>query len=111
MSHGLTEIPEEESCEANGGMLRNVVDGLLPNAKQLQHIVLQTGEKHYVGPFEYFGKVSISDLPFREDFPRLPCPNFYYTLEDIVFDTVKQKQGLTYSVPDPMSSLVLLPVV
>jgi nucleoside-diphosphate-sugar epimerase len=92
---------EEESCEANGGMLRNVVDGLLPNAKQLQHIVLQTGEKHYVGPFEYFGKVSISNLPFREDSPRLPCPNFYYTLEDIVFDTVKQKQGLTYSVHRP----------
>ncbi|CAM6015774.1 unnamed protein product [Sphagnum balticum] len=92
---------EEESCEANGGMLRNVVDGLLPNAKQLQHIVLQTGEKHYSGPFEYFGKVSISYLPFREDSPRLPCPNFYYTLEDIVFDTVKQKQGLTYSVHRP----------
>ncbi len=92
---------EEESCEANGGMLRNIVDGLLPNAKQLQHIVLQTGEKHYAGPFEYFGKLSIPYLPFREDSPRLPCPNFYYTLEDIVFDTVKQKQGLTYSIHRP----------
>jgi nucleoside-diphosphate-sugar epimerase len=92
---------EEESCEANGGMLRNVIDGLLPNAKQLQHIVLQTGGKHYTGPFASAGKLEISDAPFKEDSPRLPCPNFYHTQEDIVFDTVKQKQGLTYSVHRP----------
>jgi len=92
---------EEEICEANGGMLHNVVDGLLPNAKHLQHIVLQTGGKHYKAPFAYADKIAILDAPFREDSPRLPCPNFYYTLEDIVFDTVKQKQGLTYSVHRP----------
>jgi nucleoside-diphosphate-sugar epimerase len=92
---------EEESCEANGGMLRNVIDGLLPNAKQLQHIVLQTGGKHYTGPFAYAGKLEIPDAPYKEDSPRLPCPNFYHTQEDIVFDTVKQKQGLTYSVHRP----------
>jgi nucleoside-diphosphate-sugar epimerase len=92
---------EEESCEANGGMLRNVIDGLLPNAKQLQHIVLQTGGKHYTGPFAYAGKLKIPDAPFKEDSPRLPGPNFYHTQEDIVFDTVKQKQGLTYSVHRP----------
>jgi nucleoside-diphosphate-sugar epimerase len=92
---------EEESCEANGGMLRNVIDGLLPNAKELQHIVLQTGGKHYTGPFAYAGKLEIPDAPFKEDSPRLPCPNFYHTQEDIVFDTVKQKQGLTYSVHRP----------
>jgi nucleoside-diphosphate-sugar epimerase len=92
---------EEESCEANGGMLRNVIDALLPNAKQLQHIVLQTGGKHYTGPFAYAGKLEIPDAPFKEDSPRLPCPNFYHTQEDIVFDTVKQKQGLTYSVHRP----------
>ncbi len=76
MSHGLTEIPEEESCEANGGMLRNLVDGLLPNAKRLQHIVLQTGEKHYVGPFKYFGKVSISDFTFSRGLSQASMPRF-----------------------------------
>jgi hypothetical protein len=62
-------------------------------------------------PSNILARFPFQTLPFQEDSPRLPCPDFYYTLEDIVFDTVKQKQGLTYSVPDPMSSLVLLPVV
>ncbi|KAH9533745.1 hypothetical protein CY35_18G068400 [Sphagnum magellanicum] len=98
----VSRSTEEENCKDNGAMLHNVLDALLPNAKHLEHIVLQTGGKHYTGPFEYFGKVCIPDPPFREDYPRLPCPNFYHTLEDIVFETVKQKkQGLTYSIHRP----------
>lgn len=66
-------------------MFQNVLDALLPNAPKLQHIVLQTGGKHYVGPFGLVGKVAGHEPPFKEDMPRLPVPNFYYTLEEIFF--------------------------
>ncbi|KAJ7534057.1 hypothetical protein O6H91_13G077300 [Diphasiastrum complanatum] len=83
-------------------MLQNVIDALLPNAQGLSHVVLTTGGKHYLGPFDLFGKVKAHDPPFREDLPRLNVPNFYYTLEDIVFETVKKKEGaLTWSVHRP----------
>ncbi|CAK9203275.1 unnamed protein product [Sphagnum troendelagicum] len=93
---------EEENCEANGALYHNVLDAIIPNAKNFQHIVLQTGNKHYIGPFELAGKIPVPDPPFREDYPRRPCPNFYHTLEDITFETVKQRQQqLTYSIHRP----------
>ncbi|KAH7365575.1 hypothetical protein KP509_18G035600 [Ceratopteris richardii] len=82
-------------------MFQNVLDALLPNAPRLQHIVLQTGAKHYSGPFNSRGKITIHEPPFKEDMPRLPVPNFYYTLEDILFESVKKKDGLTWSIHRP----------
>ncbi|KAK4859243.1 hypothetical protein QYF36_002088 [Acer negundo] len=75
---------EAENCENNGAMLRNVLRAVIPNAPNLRHICLQTGGKHYVGPFESFGKVQPHDTPFTEDLPRLNVPNFYYTRGYIV---------------------------
>ncbi|GKV10314.1 hypothetical protein SLEP1_g21700 [Rubroshorea leprosula] len=92
---------EEENCEANGAMLRNVLRAVIPNAPNLQHICLQTGSKHYVGPFESFGKIEFHDPPFTEDMPRLKVPNFYYIQEDILFEEVEKKKGLTWSVHRP----------
>ncbi|GLT93559.1 hypothetical protein SLE2022_113480 [Rubroshorea leprosula] len=92
---------EEENCEANGAMLRNVLRAVIPNAPNLQHICLQTGSKHYVGPFESFGKIEFHDPPFTEDMPRLKVPNFYYIQEDILFEEVEKKEGLTWSVHRP----------
>ncbi|KAK9002853.1 hypothetical protein V6N11_060430 [Hibiscus sabdariffa] len=92
---------EEENCEVNGSMLRNVLRSLIPNAPNLRHICLQTGAKHYVGPFELLGKIPVHDLPFTEDLPRLNAPNFYYTQEDILLEEIKKKQGLTWSVHRP----------
>ncbi|KAM7479126.1 hypothetical protein LguiA_027339 [Lonicera macranthoides] len=91
---------EAENCEINGKMFRNVIDAVLPNCPNLQHICLQTGRKHYLGPFELYGKVS-HEPPFHEDLPRLNAPNFYYTLEDILFEAVEKKEGLTWSVHRP----------
>ncbi|VVA18329.1 PREDICTED: 3-oxo-Delta(4 5)-steroid [Prunus dulcis] len=91
---------EAENCEANGNMFRNLVDAVIPNAPNLQHICLQTGRKHYVGSFEMLGKVEPHEPPFHEDLPRLNVPNFYYILEDILFEEVK-KEGLTWSVHRP----------
>ncbi|GLU04162.1 hypothetical protein SLE2022_213230 [Rubroshorea leprosula] len=92
---------EEENIEANGGMLRNVLRAVIPNAPNLRHICLQTGTKHYIGPFELFGKIESHDPPFTEDLPRLNAPNFYYTLEDVLFEEAEKKEGLTWSVHRP----------
>lgn len=82
-------------------MFRNVLNAVIPNAPNLQHICLQTGRKHYSGPFELAGKAQAHDPPFHEDLPRLNVPNFYYTLEDILFEEVEKKEGLTYSIHRP----------
>ncbi|KAM0968317.1 hypothetical protein ACFX2A_016984 [Malus domestica] len=89
---------ELENCEANGAMLRNVLSVVIPAAPNLRHISLQTGTKHYIGPFECIGKIPAHDPPFMEDLPRLDVPNFYYTLEDILFEEVEKNPGLTWSV-------------
>nr|ASM61955.1 iridoid synthase-like protein [Antirrhinum majus] len=92
---------EAECCDINGTMLQNVYDALLPNAPNLTHICIQTGQKHYIGPFETFGKVKPHETPFVEDVPRLDVPNFYYTLEDLTLEACKKKEGLTWSVHRP----------
>ncbi|GAB4839336.1 mitochondrial peripheral inner membrane protein [Ancistrocladus abbreviatus] len=92
---------EVENCEANGKMFRNVLNALIPNAPNLRHICLQTGLKHYTGPFESYGKMRSHEPPFTEDLPRLDAPNFYYTVEDILFEEAGKKDGLTWSVHRP----------
>ncbi|KAM1088876.1 hypothetical protein ACFX13_016993 [Malus domestica] len=92
---------EVENCEVNGNMLRNVLESVIPNAPNLRHICLQTGGKHYLGPFESFGKIQPHDPPFTEDLPRLDTPNFYYTQEDLLFAEVEKKEDLTWSVHRP----------
>ncbi|CAB4290634.1 unnamed protein product [Prunus armeniaca] len=77
------------------------LDAVIPNAPNLQHICLQTGRKHYIGPFEMWGKFEPHEPPFHEDLPRPNVPCFYYTLEDILFEEVKKKEGLTWSVHRP----------
>ncbi|WOG84641.1 hypothetical protein DCAR_0103825 [Daucus carota subsp. sativus] len=87
---------ESENCEINGKMLRNVLNALIPNSPNLKHICLQTGRKHYVAPGS-----EDHDPPYTEDLPRLDSPNFYYILEDILFEQVGKKEGLTWSVHRP----------
>ncbi|KAI3932477.1 hypothetical protein MKW92_022293 [Papaver armeniacum] len=94
---------EAENIVANSAMFRNVLRAVIPNCPNLQHICLQTGRKHYLGSFESFGKDEIQrhDPPFHEDLPRLKSPNFYYDLEDILFEEVEKKEGLTWSIHRP----------
>ncbi|XP_047980856.1 (S)-8-oxocitronellyl enol synthase ISY1-like [Salvia hispanica] len=92
---------EKENCEANGKMLRNVLSVVIPNCPNLKHICLLTGRKHYLGSFERLWSTQAHDPPLTEDLPRLDCPNFYYTLEDILFEEVGKKAGLTWSVHRP----------
>ncbi|KAG7941356.1 hypothetical protein I3843_16G037100 [Carya illinoinensis] len=97
----VSRSTEAENCEANGAMFRNVLRAVIPNAPNLRHVCLQTGTKHYFGPFEALGKIEPHDPPFTEDLPRLEVPNFYYTLEDILFEETDKKEGLTWSVHRP----------
>lgn len=94
---------EIENCEANGKMLRNVLRSVIPNATNLRHISLQTGAKHYIGSFESISGKSTQqhDPPFTEDLPRLESPNFYYALEDILFEEVEERKNLTWAVIRP----------
>ncbi|KAM0011924.1 putative 3-oxo-5-beta-steroid 4-dehydrogenase [Helianthus debilis subsp. tardiflorus] len=94
------QATESENCEINGKMFQNVLDAVIPDSPSLQHICLQTGKKHYWGPFELYGKAT-HDTPYHEDLPRLDVPNFYYTLEDILFESVGRKEGLTWSIHRP----------
>nr|WLD25707.1 progesterone-5-beta-reductase 3-2 [Pelargonium hybrid cultivar] len=94
---------EAENCQVNAAMFRNVLRAVIPNAPNLKHVCLQTGAKHYIGSFESMGKSQPHDPPFSEDLPRLSVPNFYYDLEDVMFQEVAKKEGLTWSVHRPDS--------
>jgi nucleoside-diphosphate-sugar epimerase len=86
---------EADNIRVNGGMLHNVLEGL-QGAARLQHVALVTGLKHYLGPFESYGKVD-PETPFREEQGRLEYDNFYYEQEDILF-AAAEAQRFTWSV-------------
>ncbi|KAK6131390.1 hypothetical protein DH2020_034875 [Rehmannia glutinosa] len=71
---------EAENCEANG----KILGGSIISAHS-----------------RLLGRHKTHDPPYTEDLPRSNCENFYYTLEDILFEEVKKKGGLTWSVHRP----------
>lgn len=98
----VSRSTEEENCSVNGAMLQNVLNALIPNAPNLRHICLQTGRKHYVGPFELWWKSQSHDPPHHEELPRLDFPCFYYTQEDILLEECSKSGGrITWSVHRP----------
>jgi nucleoside-diphosphate-sugar epimerase len=90
---------EAENIRVNGGMVRNLLDGLRPTGG-LRHVGLVTGLKHYLGPFEAYGKGVLPQTPFREEQGRLDVDNFYYAQEDEVF-AAAERDGFTWSVHRP----------
>ncbi|KAL9326922.1 hypothetical protein ACSQ67_007567 [Phaseolus vulgaris] len=87
---------EAQNYQVNNAMLRNVPRAVIPNAPDLRHVLLQTGAKQYLGPFEVelFGKIEARDPSFTKNMPRLDVLNFYYTQEYILFDEVRKSKGL-----------------
>jgi nucleoside-diphosphate-sugar epimerase len=63
----------------------------------VRHVALVTGLKHYLGPFESYGKGAMPDTPFREEAARLDVPNFYYAQEDELFAGAA-RNGYSWSV-------------
>ncbi|KAJ6860016.1 hypothetical protein NC651_036371 [Populus alba x Populus x berolinensis] len=72
----------------NSTMLANVLNALKSaTLSRLKHITLQTGTEQYLGPIldpSLEGKLVHQVPPFKEDLDRLPHPNFYCALEDLV---------------------------
>ena len=89
----LRQTTEAENIRVNAAMVRNLLDGLRP-AGAVRHVALVTGLKHYLGPFEAYGKGTLPQTPFREDQGRLDIENFYYAQEDEVFAAAK-RDGFT----------------
>ena len=90
---------EAENIRVNAAMVRNLLDALRPG-KSTRHVALVTGLKHYLGPFEAYGKGTLPQTPFREEQGRLDVENFYYAQEDEVF-AASQRDGFTWSVHRP----------
>jgi nucleoside-diphosphate-sugar epimerase len=98
-SSWLRQPTEAENIRVNSAMVRNLLNAVAP-AGTVEHVALVTGLKHYLGPFESYGKGALPATPFREDQPRLDIPNFYYAQEDELF-AAAQRDGFTWSVHRP----------
>lgn len=95
----LRQDSEAENIRVNAAMVRNLLDAL-PKPKAPRHVALVTGLKHYLGPFEAYGKGVLPETPFREEQKRLDVENFYYAQEDEVFAGAA-RAGFTWSVHRP----------
>ena len=95
----LRQESEAENIRVNSAMVRNLLDGL-PKTARPRHVALVTGLKHYLGPFEAYGKGALPQTPFREEQGRLDVENFYYAQEDEVF-AAAARDGFTWSIHRP----------
>ncbi len=84
-------------------MVRNLLGALSPGGS-VQHVALVTGLKHYLGPFEAYGKGALPATPFREEQGRLDIENFYYAQEDEVFASAA-RDGFGWSVHRPHTNV------
>jgi nucleoside-diphosphate-sugar epimerase len=95
----MRQPSEAENIKVNAAMVRNLI-AALPAPDAVRHVALVTGLKHYLGPFESYGKGALPATPFREEQARLPVENFYYAQEDEVF-AAAERIGFTWSVHRP----------
>ena len=95
----LRQDSEAENIRVNAAMVRNLLDGLRPGGST-RHVALVTGLKHYLGPFEAYGKGALPQTPFREEQGRLDIENFYYAQEDELF-AAAARDGFSWSVHRP----------
>ncbi len=95
----MRQPTEAENIRVNSAMVRNLLEAVSP-AASVEHVALVTGLKHYLGPFEAYGKGTLPPTPFREEQPRLDLENFYYAQEDEVF-AAAERDGFGWSVHRP----------
>ncbi|KAI5068632.1 hypothetical protein GOP47_0016977 [Adiantum capillus-veneris] len=94
-----TPIKQEKHTHAMAThMFENIIGVLLTHAPNLQHVCMQTSDKHYTVSQSY-----MRDVPFHENMPRLHALNVYHSLEDILVDTAGKRPagGITWSVHRP----------
>jgi nucleoside-diphosphate-sugar epimerase len=95
----MRQPTEAENIKVNSAMVRNLLDAV-SKAKTVEHLALVTGLKHYLGPFEAYGKGKMPSTPFREEQGRLDVENFYYAQEDEVL-AAAARDGFGWSVHRP----------
>ncbi|SEB40336.1 SDR family oxidoreductase [Terriglobus roseus] len=95
----MRQPTEAENIRVNSAMVRNLLAAVAVS-NSVEHVGLVTGLKHYLGPFEAYGKGKLPATPFREEQGRLDIENFYYAQEDEVFAAAK-RQGFGWSVHRP----------
>ncbi len=93
----LRQSTEAENIRVNAAMVCNLLAGL---PKGPRHVALVTGLKHYLGPFEAYGRGTLPQTPFREEQGRLDVANFYYAQEDELF-AAAARDGFSWSVHRP----------
>ncbi len=93
------QATEAENIRVNGAMVRHLL-AALPAGETPRHVALVTGLKHYLGPFEAYGKGALPVTPFREEQGRLDVENFYYAQEDELFAGAA-RYGFSWSVHRP----------
>ncbi|KAF5744510.1 hypothetical protein HS088_TW07G00082 [Tripterygium wilfordii] len=72
----------QECCQQNKKMMSNALDAVMPKAKALKHVSLQTGMKHYVSLQDPWN--AEENVYYSEKRPRVGASNFYYVLEDLI---------------------------
>jgi nucleoside-diphosphate-sugar epimerase len=95
----LRQDSEAENIRVNSAMVRYLLEGIRPGGGA-RHVALVTGLKHYLGPFEAYGKGALPQTPFREEQGRLDIDNFYYAQEDELFEAAR-RDGFSWSVHRP----------
>jgi nucleoside-diphosphate-sugar epimerase len=95
----LRQPTEAENIKINRAMVHNLLKALSTTGS-VKHVALVTGLKHYLGPFESYGKGKVPATPFREEQGRLEVENFYYAQEDEVFAAAR-RNDFTWSVHRP----------
>jgi nucleoside-diphosphate-sugar epimerase len=95
----IRQPTEAENIRVNSALVRNLLQAL-SSSRSVEHVALVTGLKHYLGPFEAYGKGKLPATPFREDQERLPLENFYYAQEDELF-AAAAREGFSWSVHRP----------
>ena len=95
----MRQSTEAENIKVNSAMVRNLLN-VTSRSGSVRHVALVTGLKHYLGPFEAYGKGVLPETPFREDQPRLNVENFYYAQEDELF-AAAARDGFGWSVHRP----------
>lgn len=95
----MRQATEAENIRVNSAMVRHVLD-TLSSSGTVRHVALVTGLKHYLGPFEAYGKGTLPATPFREEQGRLDVENFYYAQEDEVYAAAR-RDGFSWSIHRP----------
>lgn len=98
---------EKENIRVNGAMVTHVLEALGSRLRG-GHAALITGLKHYLGPFDAYGKGAVPETPFREEQGRQPVDNFYYAQEDALF-AAADKYGFSWSVHRPHTVIGFAP--